>query len=309
MKSHWAAILLFIILLPLTACTSSAPTSQDGISVLAIEPFLADLTQNVAGDRIQVSALIPAGLDPHSFEPTPQDLARLNSANVVIQNGAGLEEWLQDLLENNPATQKIIIASAELTPRTPQPGEPSHDGEEDAHLVDPHFWLNPLNAVRYIENIRDGLIAADPAGADLYTANAKAYIEELNQLDADIQAEISTIPVKRRLLVTNHESFGYFADHYGLTIIGAIIPSVSTGATPSARELADLVQAIQASGAPAIFLETGANPQLADQLSAETGIRVVSDLYTHSLSGSDGPAASYLDMMRYNTRQIVEALR
>lgn len=304
-----AIFLLFILLLLLTTCTSPAPASREGIRVLAVEPFLADLTQNVAGDRVQVSSLIPTGLDPHSFEPTPQDLARLNSADVVIQNGAGLEDWLQDLLENNPATQKIIIASAGLTPRTPQPGEPAHDGEGETHLVDPHFWLNPIHAIRYVENIRDGLIAVDPAGADLYTANTEAYIAHLHQLDEDLQAQISTIPVERRLLVTNHESFGYFADHYSLTIIGAIIPSVSTGATPSARELADLVQSIQASGAPAIFLETGANPQLADQLSAETGIRVVSDLYTHSLSGPEGPAASYLDMMRYNTRQIVEALR
>lgn len=300
---------LLLASLVLSACQADAPSQNGLVSVLAIEPFLADLTQNVAGDRLVIDSLIPLGLDPHAFEPNPQDIARLRNADVLILNGGGLEEWLDDILENNPSTQRVIIASEGLPPRTPQPGEPAHDDTEHAHEGDPHFWLNPLNVIRYIENIRAGLVAADPAGAETYNQNAETYTTALQQLDAELEAELAVIPPARRLLVTNHESFGYFADRYNLRIIGTIIPSISTGASPSARELANLVDVIQSSQAPAIFLETGSNPVLAEQIAVETGVPVVEGLYTHSLSAPTSPAATYLEMMRTNVRLIVEALR
>jgi ABC-type Zn uptake system ZnuABC Zn-binding protein ZnuA len=309
MKTKVIVVLLVISLL-LTACRVTTPSQSDQITVLAIEPFLADLAQNIAGDRVTVQSLIPLGLDPHAFEATPQDVTRLNNASILILNGAGLEESLKDFLDNTPANQTVIIASAGLTPRTPQAGEPTDVVQTGSNTqLDPHFWLNPLNVITYVENIRDGLINADPAGSELYKLNAENYISILRQLDGELQAEIEQIPRERRLLVTNHESFGYFADRYGLRIIGAIIPSVSTGSSPSAQDLAKLADAINASGAPAVFLETGSNPSLANQIAVETGVKVVTDLYTHSLSAADGPAATYLDMMRHDTRLIVEALK
>jgi ABC-type Zn uptake system ZnuABC Zn-binding protein ZnuA len=166
-----------------------------------------------------------------------------------------------------------------------------------------------LNGIHYVENIRDGLSQADPGGKEIYARNAQAYMAQLQALDAWISDQVAQIPANRRLLVTNHESFGYFADRYGLRIIGAIIPSVSTSASPSAQQLAALIDQIKATGAPAVFLETGSNPQLAQQIAAETGIQVVTDLYTHSVSAADGPAPTYLELMRYNTKQIVEALK
>lgn len=301
--------LLILTVLMLSACQPSNPTPTGAPTILAIEPFLADLVRNVAGDRLAVDSLIPSGLDPHAFEPTPQDVVRLSSAPIIVMNGAGLETWLEPLLKNLSSGQQVITASAGLTPRTPQPGEFPAGEQAAAAEIDPHFWLNPLNVIRYVENIRDGLIQADPAGKDTYSANAAAYIEQLKALDAEIQTQVEQIPPARRLLVTNHESFGYFADRYGFKIIGAIIPSVTTGSSPSARELAALVDAIRASEAPAIFLETGSNPNLADQIAAETGVKVVTDLYTHSFSALDGPASTYLDMMRYNANRIVEALK
>jgi len=308
MKTKLIIIPLLISLL-LTACQVVTPAPSDQMSVLAIEPFLADLAQNVAGDRFNVRSLIPLGLDPHAFEPTPQDIAQLNNASILIINGAGLEEWLNDFLENIPTGQTIITASAGLTPRIPQTGEPAHEGDESAQDSDPHFWLNPINIITYVENIRDGFTAADPDGAGTYIRNADTYINSLQQLDVELQTQIDQIPPQRRLLVTNHETFGYFADHYNFRIIGAIIPSVSTSASPSARELTTLVDSILANNAPAVFLETGSNPSIADQIAAETGVKVVTDLYTHSLSTPDGPAATYLEMMRHNTRLIVEALK
>ena len=289
-----------------TACRSK-PAAGQPLRVLSVETFLADIVQNVAGDRLIVEALMPLGADPHSFEPTPQDVARVAQSDVLIVNGAGFEEFLKPLLQNAGGKRLLIEAAAGLNSRIPPPGEGVSSGE--AHEGDPHFWLNPLNVIRYVENIRDGLSQADLAGKESYTRNAQAYIAQLNELDAWISGQVAQIPADRRLLVTNHESFGYFADRYELRIIGAIIPSVSTSASPSAQQLAALIDLIKASGAPAIFLETGSNPQLAQQIAAETGVKVVTDLYTHSVSAADGPAPTYIELMRYNAKQIVEALK
>jgi len=149
----------------------------------------------------------------------------------------------------------------------------------------------------------------DPDGAGTYAENALTYNQKLDELDSWIMHEVSQIPPERRLLVTNHESFGYFADQYGFTVVGAILPSVSTGSSPSAVEMSALIEQIKLTGAPAIFLELDANPDLAEQIAGETNAKVITDLYTHSLSPADVPASTYLDMMHYNTTMIVEALK
>jgi ABC-type Zn uptake system ZnuABC Zn-binding protein ZnuA len=153
------------------------------------------------------------------------------------------------------------------------------------------------------------LTKADPAGASVYQANADQYISSIKILDKWISTQVQQVPEARRLLVTNHDSLGYFADRYGFKVIGAIIPSISSGAAPSAQELASLITSIRSSGAPAIFLETGTNTQLADQIAAETGVRVVTGLYLHSLSNASGPASTYVDMMQYDVNMIVNALK
>jgi ABC-type Zn uptake system ZnuABC Zn-binding protein ZnuA len=293
------------------ACAPEMPAGERaGLpTVLATETFLADITGRIAGDRLQVQSLVPVGLDPHAFEPTPRDVVKIAESNVLVANGAGFESWLEPVLSNAGGQRITIEASSGLASRKPTD---AHDGTEagDAHGdVDPHFWLDPINVIRYTENIRDGLIRADPAGAALYRGNADAYIAELEALDAWIREEVAQVPADRRLLVTNHESFGYFADRYGFTVVGAVLPSFSTGASPSAQQMARLADDIAANGAPAIFLETGASADLARQIASDTGIKVVTDLYTHSLTAPGGPASSYLEMMRHNTRAIVEALK
>ena len=177
------------------------------------------------------------------------------------------------------------------------------------HDTDPHFWLDPNNVITYVENIRAALTQADPAGAAVYAANAAAYGTRLKDLDAWIVAQVAVLPPARRLLVTNHESFGYFADRYGFRITGTVIPSVSSDASPSAQQLARLVDRIRAAQAPAIFLEAGANPQLADQVARETGVRVVTGLYTHSISAPGGGAPTYIDMLKFDVSAIVNALK
>lgn len=319
----WALIGLAACALPgPQPAPSSVGARQAPLKVVAAETFLADIAQNVAGDRLKVDALVPIGVDPHGFEPTPQDVARISQSQVLIVNGSGFEEWLNRVLKGADGRRTVIEASAGLTMRerggvemsahaaatasaTPIPGD------EQAHPPegDPHFWLDPISIIRYVENIRDGLSQADPAGKEVYAANAAAYIAKLRELDGWITAQVATIPPERRLLVTNHESFGYFADRYGFTVVGTVIPSVSTGASPSAQEMAALIEHIKEHAAPAIFLETGANPQLARQIAQEAGIKVVTGLFTHSITDAKGPAPTYLDMMKYNVKAIVEALR
>lgn len=304
--------IVFVLLgmVALAACQPPGQAAQSGgaqtaLKVVAAETFLADIAQNVAGERVKIDALMPIGVDPHGFEPTPTDVAKIADSNVLIVNGAGLEEFLAKLLKNAGGQRAVIEAAAGLISRQ------RHEGEmaDPDHVGDPHFWLDPNNVIKYAENIRDGLSKADPEGAGTYQANAGAYIAKLKELDRWIADRATEVPEANRLLVTNHESFGYFADRYGFRIIGTLLPSVSTGSSPSAQQLAQLIDHITATGAKAIFLETGTNPQLAEQVAKETGSQVVTNLYSHSLTEASGPAPTYIDMMKFNTNAIVDALK
>ncbi len=441
-------LVLILLLLTLSACQGSAPINQaangqpsSALKVTAIETFLGDIAQNVAGSRVKVDTLIPIGVDPHAFEPAPQDIVKLAQAQVIIANGAGFEGWLQKTIDNTGGKAAVLSASNGLTPRTAREGEAAEMSDADLadsmcaaasqgsaqltvagpdaanavellaeaglvsvklnragdgsyegyfkvttdetgdfqmafgpgrlavyrlagstevkiskvlplacgnlaqgnivglkkntpyllalsgspvaqaslvigpaggvhhHDTDPHFWLDPNNVIRYVENIRDGLILADPQGKEVYTQNASTYMDKLKQLDGWIQVQVALIPPDRRLLVTNHESFGYFADRYGFRIVGTVVPSVGTDASPSAQQIARLEDRVKADAAIAIFLETGANPQLAQQVASDTGVKVVAGLYTHSITAPDGKAPTYIDMMRYNVTAIVNALK
>jgi ABC-type Zn uptake system ZnuABC Zn-binding protein ZnuA len=309
-ESLMKRIAIGLMLLMLAACQSTGQAAQSGggqaaLKMIAAETFLADIAQNVAGKRVKIEALMPIGVDPHGFEPTPTDVAKIADSNLLIINGAGFEEFLAELLENAGGERAVLDASAGLTSRQ------LHEGEtvDPDHAGDPHFWLDPNNVIEYVENIRDGLSAADPEGATAYRANAEAYIAKLRDLDRWITDRVAKVPETNRLLVTNHESFGYFADRYGFNIIGTVVPSVSSGSSPSAQQLAALIDQIKATGAKAIFLETGTNPQLAEQVAKETGSKVVTNLFSHSITEEGGPAPTYIDMIKSNTDAIVSALK
>jgi ABC-type Zn uptake system ZnuABC Zn-binding protein ZnuA len=293
--------ILFLTLFALvfTGCSSASSSPTTDSAILTSTTFLADIARNIAGDRLTIESLLPVGADPHSYQPTPQDTAKIADSKLLIINGAEYEHFLETLLENAGGERTVIEASAGISPRTDAGSE---------HGVDPHMWLDPNNVITYVDNIRKGLTEYDPEGAAIYQSNADAYITELKNLDAWITEQVSQIPPERRLLVTNHEALGYFAERYGFTIAGTIIESFSSGASPSAGQMAGLIDQIKSSGAPAIFLDTSDNESLAKQIADETGVRVVTDLHLESLT--DGaPAGTYIDMMKYNVTQLVEALK
>jgi zinc/manganese transport system substrate-binding protein len=299
-RRHLSVVLLAVLL---SSCAAS-PTSSGTAApvILTSTTFLADITRNIAGDRVQVESLLSPRADPHEYQAVPSDVQKIAQSTMVIVNGLEYDQFIQPLLESAGGTRLEVTASEGLEPRqmTEETGET---------VTDPHMWMDPARVLKYVENIRDGLTKADPEGSDIYKANADAYIFQLKELDIWITQQVAQIPQDRRLLVTNHDSLGYFAEHYGFRVIGTIVPGVSSEAAPSAQQIAALIDEIKSTGAPAVFLNVSDNPQLADQIATETNIAVVTDLYIETLSQSDGPAATYIDMMKHNVTQIVEALR
>lgn len=283
--------LIFLAGIACNISTQSVLNNQ--IKVVAAESFLTDIAQQVAGARLLVDNLIPAGTEPHSFEPTPREMVKVADCNLLIISGSGLEEWLKGILTNIGGSKKIIEASSGLK---------ANDG-------DPHFWLDPNNVMAYVKNIQDGLTAIDPQGKTTYATNAETYIQKLRELDAWIKQEVEKISPEQRRLVTNHETLGYFASRYGFQVVGSLLPSLSSEASPSARQLAQLSDTMRTTTAKVIFLDVGNNPQLAEQIAAETKARIITNLYSESLSQADGPASSYIAMMKHNVMVIVSALQ
>lgn len=307
---------LIVTALILAGCGPAPQSGDDALKVLASTSFLADIAQNVAGDRVQVTALLPVGADPHAYQAAPADVSKIAESNVLILNGLEYEHFIEPLLENAGGERLVIEATAGLAPK-----ELTHEEEDEEHAEetesgtgeeheagDPHMWLDPNLVITYVENIRTGLIEADPEGADIYNANAETYIAQLNELDAFIKTQVETIPAERRLLVTNHEALAYFADRYGFEIVGTILPSFSSEAGASAQEIAAAIEAIKSAEAPAIFLGEVENADLANQIAAETGVKVVDTLHLESLTDGS-PAPTYIDMMKHNVTQIVSALK
>lgn len=291
--------ILFIFTLSSCGGQFASPSGEPAPVVLASATFLADIAQNVAGERVKVESLLPVGADPHSYQPTPQDVTKIAQSKLLIINGAEYEHFLESLLENAGGEREVVEASAGISPR-------KDTGSE--HGMDPHLWLDPNNVVIYVENIREGLTHFDPDGAAIYKSNADAYTAQLMEMDTWIKEQVAQIPPERKLLVTNHEALGYFADRYGFSVVGAVVPSVSSDASPSAEQMAKLIDQIKVSGTPALFLDEVENPALAQQIADETGVKVVEDLHLESLS--DGPpAGTYIDMMKHNVTRIVSALK
>ena len=303
--------LLALLSLPLTA-RAPGPTATL-LKVVATFSVLGDLTQAVGGDAIQLTTLIGPGVDAHTYDPSPADLAMLEGADVIVENGLGFEPWLDNFLDSTNFQGERIIASEGITPRhadeDEHEGADTHDEEHGHGGDDPHVWHSVPNAITMVENTRDGLKTVDPDRASAYDANAKAKIADLQALDAWVREQVATLPEDRRKLVTSHDTFGYFADTYGFQIIGTALGSLSTEAgDPSARQIAQLVHQIQEAGVPAIFAENVANPDLMEAIAAEAGVALAPSLYSDALGAPGTPGDTYDGMMRSNVATIVQAL-
>ena len=295
------------VAIAIAACGTGAGTSSPGASagttpaadalkVVTTTTVFADIVQNVGGPRVAASSIIPAGVGPEDYEPKPDDAKKLADADLIVSNGVGLDDFLDDLLAsgNGGETPRLVLGD----------GIPvlTVDGEDN-----PHFWLDPTLVERYyLPAITAKLTELDPDGEATYDADAAAYGSTLEAMDAELMARVGEIPEANRKLVTFHDAFPYFAEHYGFELVGVILENV--GQEPTAGELAALVETVKAAGVKAVFSEAQFNPKLSETLAQEAGIaNVVTTLYNDSLGPP--PADTYVGLMRWNVDQIVPALK
>ena len=281
---------------------STQTSTSHKIKVIATFSVVSDFVQNVAGDKVELKTLVGLGNDVHEFEPSPSDAQGLMDANLIVENGLGLEIWLDKLYQASGSKATRLVASKDIPTRKLTGG----DGKEE---MDPHVWQDVTNAITMVQNIRDGLVQADPPNAQTYQANAAAYITQLKALDADIVAETAKLPADSRKLVTSHDALGYFAERYGFKIIGSLLGTVaSASGDPSAKDFAQLVSDIKTAGVKAVFVESVTNPATMERLAQEAGVKIGPELYTDSLGAQGSAGATYLKAMQYNITSIVGAL-
>lgn len=272
----------------------------DPIRVVTGNTVVHDLTQRIGGERITATCLLRPGVDPHAYQPVPEDVRNLAAARLVVINGLGFEGWFEGLAKEAGFAGTVVVASAGITPI-----DVAHDEHEHAHgtVADPHAYGSIRHGVRYAENIRDALIAADPAGGDGYQTRAAALIADLRQADAWATVQFAAIPKAQRRIVTNHDALAYFAADYGFQIVSP--HTVLEDSQPGAQRIAALADFIRRQGVKGVFLESGRNPKLIEQIAAEAGVRVGAPLH---LDGA-GAGLDYIGSFRANVQAIVEALR
>jgi zinc/manganese transport system substrate-binding protein len=272
--------------------------APDKLPVVATFSVLADFARNVGGERIEVAALVGPNGDTHVYQPKPADAKELGAARLILVNGFGLEGWIDRLIKASGAKAPVVVATKGIKPQQMR--------EEGRVELDPHAWQSIADAKIYVANIRDGLIAADPEGASAYGANANSYLGKLDALEKEVAAEIAKIPLGRRQIITTHDAFGYFGTAYGFRFIAP--EGVSTETEASARDVAKIIRQIKAQKIPAVFLENVTDPRLARNIAAESGATIGGTLYSDALSPPNGPASTYIDMMRNNVRELSAAL-
>ena len=291
-----------IVLAVLLAALGTPAGAQEKLKVVATFSILADVVKNVGGERVAVTALVGPNSDAHVYQPTPTDAKTLSEARVVFVNGLGFEGWMERLIKASGTKAAMVVASKDVKPRNLD--KPDAHGHQ--HGTDPHAWQSVGNIKLYVANVRDALVAADPAGKGAYEANAAAYLTRLDALDAEIKAAVGKIPADRRKIITTHDAFGYFAAAYGVAFIAP--QGVSTESEVSAKDVAKIITQIKRQKIPAVFLENVTDDRLLKRIAAESGAKVGGTLYSDALTDEKGAAPTYLDMIRHNIKQLSEAL-
>lgn len=317
----------------------AASATGQPLKVVTSFSILEDMVRQVGGDRVSVTSLVGANADVHSYRPRPADVRAITEAKLLVVNGLGFEGWMDRLIEASGYAGAVVVATADVTPL--EAGENGHEAErhgeeaerhhdEDRHEkaghrheeaehrheegehrhdhgeTDPHAWHDLANAARYVRNIAAGLVKADPAGRAAYRAGAERYLALIAELDAEIRTAILRLPPERRKVVTAHDAFGYFSSAYGIAFHAPV--GLAPKAEPSAAGIARLIRQIRAEGITAVFLENVMDRRLIDQIADQTGARIGGVLHSDALSGPDGPAPTYLDLMRHNLRVLMTSL-
>jgi zinc/manganese transport system substrate-binding protein len=299
----------FALALFLAAVSVGGAAAQTaGVKVVASFSIIADLVKQVGGARVDVTTLLGADSDMHGFQPTPADVKTVAASHLFVINGLGLEGWADRLVKSSGYKGHALVASRGIKslPAGDDDGH-GHDHEHDHGRYDPHAWQEVANVKRYAQNICDALIAVDPAGRAHYEAEAGRFLNELDALDVDIRSALAAIPKSRRKVITSHDAFSYFGDAYDITFLSP--QGVGNDTEPSAKRVADLIRQIKREGVKSIFLENISSPRVLERIARETGVKIGGTLYSDSLSTPQGPASTYVAMMRYNTRLIADALR
>ena len=283
--------------------------AQEKLPVVASFSILGDFARQVGGDRVSVTTLVGPDGDAHVYSPTPADAKAMAAAKLVLVNGLHFEGWLPRLVKSSGTKATFAEATKGIRPLE---ADDDHDdkakgGHAHAHgHDDPHAWQSVANAKIYVANIKDALSAADPAGKASYEANATAYLAELDKLEGEVKAAVARIPAQRRKAIATHDAFSYFVKAYGIAFVAP--QGVSTEAEASARDVARIIRQVKAQKIPAVFLENVTNPRLVEQIARESGAKVGGRLYSDALSAENGPAGTYIRMMKHNISEIEKAL-
>ena len=290
-------LVLGLMLAALLAIPQGALAS-DKMKVAASFSILGDMVKQVGGDRVEIVTFVGPNGDAHVYEPTPADAKALSESKILFINGLGLEGWMTRLENSSGFKGEVVTASKGVKPRTMV--------EDEKTITDPHAWQSLANGKIYAANIRDALIAADPAGKATYEANAKKFIDGMAAMETDVKQAVAKLPPARRKIITTHDAFGYFGAAYGMEFIAP--EGVSTESEASARDVAKIIRQIKTEKVPAVFLENVTDSRLLDQIARETGAKIGGTLYSDALSPPDGPAGTYLDMFRNNIDTLAAAL-
>ncbi|BBD37386.1 zinc ABC transporter substrate-binding protein AztC [Aminobacter sp. NyZ550] len=302
----FASLMSVITLTSLTTISAAA----EPLKVVASFSIIGDFARNVGGDRIELTTLVGPDGDAHVYEPSPADAVKMSKADVVLVNGLQFEGFLQRLVEASATKASVVELTKGVEPikMKEEHEHAAEAGGDDHHHgdLDPHAFQSIANAKIYVKNIADAFCAADAAGCDAYKSNADAYTAKLTAAETEVKEAVASIPEAKRTVITSHDAFGYFENAYGLTFLAP--EGISTEAEASAADVAALISQVRGDKASAIFVENITNPRLVEQISAETGVKVGGTLYSDALSKADGPAATYIDMMKSNIATIKGAI-
>jgi iron/zinc/copper transport system substrate-binding protein len=293
---------MFILLL--TACSNVTEGEEDNnkLKIVATYSIIADMTENIVGEKAEVYSMVPIGTDPHMYDPLPKDTSKVSNADLVFYNGLNLETgkgWFKDLLDVTNKKEVAFAVSDEVTPMFL-----TEKGKETQE--DPHAWLDIQNAIKYVDIITKHVIEKDPDNKDFYLNNQSEYVKKLNELDQYAKEAVEQIPQEKRILVTSEGAFKYFSKAYGFK--SAFIWEINTDSQGTPEQMKNIINIIDENQVPALFLETSVNPKTMETISNETGVPIHSKIFTDSLAKKGEEGDTYLKMIKWNIDKVIEGL-